>query len=335
MSPRVFTPDDIIYPEGRGPFFRIRIEKKYLRYFFIGVLILIILTSLKTLFYTVEPNEVGVLLRFGRFTQIAGPGLHFKLPFGIDKVKKVKVEFVYKEEFGFRTKIPARRTIYEDIEYPEESLMLTGDLNVLNVEWVVQYKIKDPVKFLFNVRNPISALRDIAESVMREIVGDYTFDEVLTVKRSEIEDLVQQKMQKILDCYRVGIQIIAVKLQDVNPPEPVQPAFNEVNQAKQEREKMINQAWEIYNREIPKAKGEALKMIKEAEGYYIEKVNRAQGDAKRFLLLLEAYKKAKEITKKRLYLESLQEILKKAGKKYIIDSEQKQILPLLKLDDER
>jgi len=185
------------------------------------------------------------------------------------------------------------------------------------------------------VRNPISALRDIAESVMREIVGDYTFDEVLTVKRSEIEDLVQQKMQKILDYYRVGIQIIAVKLQDVNPPEPVQPAFNEVNQAKQEREKMINQAWEIYNREIPKAKGEALKMIKEAEGYYIEKVNRAQGDAKRFLLLLEAYKKAKEITKKRLYLESLQEILKKAGKKYIIDSEQKQILPLLKLDDER
>ncbi len=333
MSPRIFTPDDIIYPEGNRP--SIRIDKKYFRYFFIGVLILGFLSLVRTLFYTVEPNEVGVVLRFGKFISISTPGLHFKLPLGIDKVRKVKVEFVYKQEFGFRTKEAGRRTLYEEKEYPQESLMLTGDLNVLNVEWVVQYKIKDPVKFLFNIRDPISTLRDISESVMREIVGDYTFDEVLTIKRAEINDLAQQKMQKILDSYGVGIQIVAVKLQDVNPPQLVQSAFNEVNQAKQEREKMINQAWEIYNKEVPKARGEALRKIKEAEGYAIEKINKAQGDAKRFLLLLEAYREAKDITKKRLYLESMQEILKKVGKKYIIDSEQKSLLPFLKLNDER
>ena len=183
--------------------------------------------------------------------------------------------------------------------------MLSGDLNVVDVEWIVQYEIKEPQKFLFNIRNPRKTLRDISESVMREVVGDFTFDEVLTTKRVEIDTLVQEKLQKILDSYQVGIKIVTVKLQDVNPPVPVQPAFNEVNEAKQEREKMINQAWAVYNKQIPEAKGKALKIIREAEGYATEVVNKAEGDAKRFLLLLDAYKRSKDITRRRIYLENM------------------------------
>ena len=212
--------------------------------------------------------------------------------------------------------------------------MLTGDLNVLDVEWIVQYKIKDPFAALFHIRDLRKTIRDISESVMRKIVGDYTFNEVLTTKRVEINDIAQQELQKILDSYNAGIEIITVKLQDVNPPPPVQPAFNEVNEAKQEKEKMINQAWEIYNHKIPEAKGRAFKIIKEAEGYALEKINNAQGEAKRFLLLLKAYEKAKDVTKKRLYLENMNAVFKKAGKKYIVDPRQKGILPLLNLKNE-
>jgi len=256
------------------------------------------------------------------------------LPFGIDKVTPIRVRYIFKEEFGFRTKLPGVRTVYSGDKFDEESLMLSGDLNVVDVEWIVQYEIKEPQKFLFNIRNPRKTLRDISESVMREVVGDFTFDEVLTTKRVEIDTLVHEKLQKILDSYQVGIKIVTVKLQDVNPPVPVQPAFNEVNEAKQEREKMINQAWAVYNKQIPEAKGKALKIIREAEGYATEVVNKAEGDAKRFLLLLDAYKRSKDITRRRIYLENMVKILKKAGKKYIIDPKQQTILPLLKLDTE-
>jgi membrane protease subunit HflK len=187
---------------------------------------------------------------------------------------------------------------------------------------------------LFNVRNEDKTLRDISESVMRKIVGDYTFNEVLTTKRIEINNQVQKEMQKILDFYGTGLQIVTVKLQDVNPPDPVKPAFNEVNQAKQEKERLINQAWEVYNQKIPQAKGEALKIIKEAEGYALEKVNKSQGDAKRFLLLWKEYSQAKDVTLKRLYLENMNDILKKTGQKYVVDPEEKGILPLLKLGNE-
>ena len=329
MSFKAIDPDEIINPRGERklPSFK-GVSPSLL------VIIFLVFFAAVTSFYTVGPNEVGVVLRFGKFVRSTSPGLHFKLPFGIEKNIPVKVEYVYKEEFGFRTRSAGIRTAYDEGAYSKESLMLTGDLNVLDVELIIQYKKKDPFSVLFHIRNIRKTLRDISESVMRKIVGDYTFNEVLTTKRNEINILAQQELQKILDSYKVGIQVLTVKLQDVNPPDPVQPAFNEVNEAKQEKEKMINLAWEVYNHKIPEAKGQALKMVKEAEGYALEKVNRAKGEAERFLLLLGAYQKAKEITRKRLYLENMNEILKKAGKKYIIDSKQKGILPLLRLNDE-
>ena len=292
--------------------------------------------------YTIQPDEVGVVLRFGKFIKTTTPGLHFKWPF-IENVIPVKVEYVYKQEFGFRTQTPGVRTVYSQKSFDDESIMLTGDLNVLDLEWIVQFKITKPFDALFNVqdigdfiryRKPSKTLGDISESVMRKIVGDYTFNEVLTTKRIEINNKAQEEMQKILDFYGSGVQIVTIKLQDVNPPDPVKPAFNEVNQAKQEKERLINQAWEVYNQKIPQAKGEALKIVKEAEGYALEKVNQAKGDSKRFKLLLAEYVQAKDVTLRRLYLEQMNNILKKAGKKYIVDPEEKGILPLLKIGNE-
>ena len=207
--------------------------------------------------------------------------------------------------------------------------MLTGDLNILDVRWIVQYKIKDPIRFLFVVRNPQNVIRDVSEVVMRRLVGDYSVDEVLTIKREEIDHLAQIETQKILDDYQTGVQVVTIKLLDVNPPDTVKPAFNEVNEAKQEKEKMINQAWEAYNKVIPKARGEAERTIREAEGYSLDKINRAKGEAERFLATLAEYKKAPEITQKRLYLETLNEVLPKVKNKYIIDPRQSSVLPLL------
>jgi membrane protease subunit HflK len=212
--------------------------------------------------------------------------------------------------------------------------MLTGDLNVLDLEWIVQFRVKDPYKILYNIRNPERTLHDISEAVMRQVVGDYTFTEALTLKRIEINNEVQEKVQKILDSYGAGIHIVTVKLQDVNPPDPVKPAFNEVNEAKQQRETLINQAWKYYNQKIPQAKGEAKQKIQEAEGYGLAIINNAQGDAERFLLLYKEYAQAKDITRKRIYLDYLGDILQKAGKKYVVDPEEKGILPMLRLDNE-
>lgn len=296
----------------------------------VGIFILIMLG--KGTFYTIQPDEVGVLLRFGKFVDTTNPGLHFKIPFGVDKVIPVKVEKVYTSEFGFKTKSAGVRTIYSQKSYQSESLMLTGDLNVLDLQWIVQFKIKDPYRVLFQIRNIDKTIRDISESVMRKIVGDYAFTEVLTTKRIEINNKAQKEMQMILDTYGAGIQIVKIKLQDVNPPDAVKPAFNEVNEAKQEREELKNKAWKVYNQIIPQARGEASKVIQQAQGYALEKINMAKGDAKRFTLIREEYARAKEVTIKRLYLEYMNEILPKAGKKYIIDSKEKGILPLLKLN---
>ncbi|MCQ9205133.1 MAG: FtsH protease activity modulator HflK [Omnitrophica bacterium] len=296
------------------------------------IIIAVILFLGKGMVYTIQPDEVGVLLRFGKFIKTTNPGLHFKLPFGIDNAIPVKVEKVYTSEFGFRTKSAGVRTLYSQKSYNDESLMLTGDLNVLDLEWIVQFKIKDPFKVLFIIRNIDKTIRDISESVMRRIVGDYAFSEVLTTKRIEINIQAQKEMQKVLDEYDSGIQVVKVKLQDVNPPESVKPAFNAVNQAKQEREELKNKAWKVYNQKIPQAKGEASKVIQQAQGYALEKINMAKGDSKRFLLLWEEYTRAKEITSKRLYLEYMNDILSGSGKKYIVDSKEKGILPLLKLN---
>lgn len=296
-------------------------------------LIVFVLASVGSTFYSIEPNEVGVIRRFGKFIRITEPGLHFKLPLGIEKLNRVKVEYIFKEEFGFRTVSSGVKSRYSTKSFDDESLMLTGDLNVLDVEWIVQFKVKDPVKYLFNVRNSQKTLRDVSESVMRAMIGDYAFNEALTEKRIEINNKTQQKMQVILDDFNSGVEVVTVKLQDVNPPRPVQPAFNEVNSAKQEMEKMVNQAWQVYNQQIPAAKGEALKMVSQAEGYSQETVNRADGDAQRFTQLLEAYKNAKEITKKRMYLDKMKDVIKRSGKIYVIDPEVEGLLPMLNLSE--
>ena len=281
--------------------------------------------------YSIGPDEEGIVQRFGRYVYTAPPGLHLKLPFGIDGVTPIKVKRVFKEEFGVRTLRAGVKTQYSKKQYHDESLMLTGDLNILDVRWIVQFKVKDAIKLLFKTRDPVDNVRDISEVVMRQLVGDYRVDEVLTTKREEINDLAQLKMQEILDYYETGIQVVTVKLQDVNPPDEVKPAFNEVNEAKQEKERMINQAWEAYNKAIPRARGEAEKVIREAEGYQLDKINRARGEAERFLDTWAEYKKVPEITQKRLYLETMMDVLPRAKEKYIIDPKQSSILPLLNI----
>ncbi len=311
------------------------------------VAVALIFSSVGTLFYTIEPDEVGVIQRFGRYLNTTRPGLHFKLPFGIDTVKKVKVTHVFKEEFGFRTLQAGIRSSFirngsdgnERSQYAQqtrmfeqESLMLTGDLNVAEVEWIVQYRVKDPVLYAFKVRNVSETLRNMSEAIMNLVIGDHSINEVLTVGREKICQLVHTKLQEVLDTYQTGILITNVVLQDVTPPDPVRPSFNEVNEAKQEKEKMINQAWEDYNRTIPKARGEADKVNREAEGYALDRVNRAQGDAERFTQVWNAYKESKEVTRTRLYLEAMQKVWPAVKEKYIIDQNLKGILPLLDLN---
>jgi len=298
----------------------------------LGILALLVLIFISSLFYQVGPNEEGVILRFGRYIKTTEPGLHAKIPFGVETVKKVKVKYIFKEEFGFRTLKAGVRTIYSSQRFDNESLMLTGDLNVAVVEWIVRYRIKNAKDFLFNVRNPEKTLRDISEAVMREVVGDRSVSEVLTVGRTEIAQNVQVQIQKIMDLYKSGIKIVTVKLQNVNPPDPVKPAFNDVNEAKQEKERMINQAWEAYNKTIPRAKGEAEKTIRSAEGYALNRVNRASGEANNFIQVWKAYSQAKDVTRRRLYLETLQDVLPKVHKKYIIDPDIKGILQTLPLN---
>ena len=222
------------------------------------------------------------------------------------------------------------RTSYAPGSYETESLMLTGDLNVAVVPWVVQYNIKNPKKYLFKVRDVTATLRDLAESTMRLVVGDRSITEVIN-KRGEIAERAKVLLQQELDEAETGINITTIEMQKTNVPEPVQPSWNEVNQAGQEKEKMIEQANARVNSRIPQARGQAEKTIKEAEGYALDRVNRAQGDATRFLALYEEYSKAKDVTKRRLYLEALREIFPKLGDKYIVDAEQKNLLPLLNL----
>ena len=325
------SPDDLFKQEAE----RVKkIGKDYGKYLPVVLGVLIVIFALQSTIYSIGPDEVGVIQRFGKFVRTTEPGLHVKLPFGIEKVTPIKVKKIFKEEFGFRTARPGVKSIYATRKFPEESLMLTGDLNILDVRWIVQYKVNDPVALMFKTRNPVNNVRAMSEVVMRRLVGDYTVDEVLTTKRQEIALLAQEELQALMDKYNTGIKIVTVKLLDVNPPDVVKPAFNEVNEAKQEREKMINQAWEAYNKAIPRAKGEAQRTIRQAEGYQLDKVNRAQGEADRFLVTWGEYKKAPKITKKRMYLETMSNVLPKTKTKYIIDPQQTSILPLLKLGQE-
>jgi len=295
------------------------------------IIALLILYLGSSTFYTVGVDEVGIIQRFGEYTRTTPPGLNFKLPRGIEKVTKVKVRFVYKEEFGFRTLKADVRTRYASGDaYLPESLMLTGDLNVAVVPWIVQYRVNDPYKFLFKVRDPRGTLRDLSEATMRLVVGDRSINEVIS-KREEIAMQAQGLLQKELDEAETGISVTTIEMKKTNVPEPVQPSFNEVNQAVQDKEKMIYQAREEYNKRIPQARGDAEKTIREAEGYALDRVNRAEGNAARFTALYEEYAKAEDVTRRRLYLEAIREILPKMGDKYIVDEEQNNLLPLLNL----
>lgn len=305
--------------------------KDYGKYLPIVFVVLMLVFGLQGAIYSIGPDEVGVVQRFGKFVRTTEPGLHAKIPFGLEKVTPIKVKKIFKEEFGFRTTSPGIRSVYAAHQYNEESLMLTGDLNILDVRWIVQFKVKDPVSLLFKTRNPVNNVRAMSEVVMRRLCGDYTVDEVLTTKRQEIALKAEGELQSLLDKYETGIAIVTVKLLDVNPPDEVKPAFNEVNEAKQERERMINEAWEAYNKAIPRAEGEALRTVSQAEGYSLDKINRAKGEAERFLATWQEYKKAPIITKTRMRLETISEVLPKTEKKYVIDPRETSVLPLLKL----
>lgn len=286
-------------------------------------------------FYQISPEEMGVILRFGRFVRTTDPGLHLKLPLGIEQLTKVPVQRQLKLEFGFRTARPGIRTEYRDTpESFREAEMLTGDLNVAIVEWIVQYKIKDAKNYLFKLRDPEATFRYMNEAVVRKFIGDNSVDEVITIGRARIAMEAKEELQSLCDLYEIGIEVNQLIFQDVNPPDSVKPSFNEVNEALQEKERKINEAWSEYNQEIPKAQGEAEQMIRASEGYAMERINMAEGDANRFKNIYREYARAPLVTRKRLYLEAIREILPKINKKIIFDEEQKNILPLLNLGEE-
>ena len=285
--------------------------------------------------YTVPSDSVAVVQRFGRYLEGVPPGLHFKLPLGIDSATIVPVKRQLKQEFGFTT--PGARDRYQGSrtrDGQQETQMVTGDLNAALVEWVVQYRISDPVKFLFEVREPSGTLRYVSESVMREVVGDRTVDEVITIGRQEIETEALSKMQELSTKYAMGLSIDQVQLKNINPPGPVQESFNEVNQAQQEKEKLINEARRDYNKVIPLAEGEKDQRIREADGYRLKRLNEAKGDVARFNALFTEYGKAPEVTRRRIYIEKLQNVMPRLRSKIIVDEQTRGILPFLNLDSD-
>ncbi|MGB0743808.1 MAG: FtsH protease activity modulator HflK [Opitutales bacterium] len=308
--------------------------QRYQKLIYIVPLFLLIAFGAWTSYYIVQPEEEAVVKRFGRVVALKQPGLHFKLPFGIDTAQMVPTARVLKQEFGFRTQgIDGRTSYRKDKMHRDESLMLTGDLKVIDVEWVVQYRVSDPDKFLHQFREPEQTLRDVSEAVMRRIVGNSLGSDVLTEKRVQVASTSKRELQKVMDYFDLGIQISTIELQDVTPPEPVKPAFNEVNQAEQERERFINEAEKRRNQVIPRAEGQAEQTIAEAEGYAAKRVNAAKGEAARFTSIYEAYRDSPDVTRQRMYLEMIDEVLPNAGNIYIMDENQTAPLPLLNLGD--
>ena len=307
---------------GRAP------DPVRLRRLLLMVPVLLVLWLVFSSWYTVPADAVGVVLRFGRFSAIESPGLHFKLPFGMDEVQVVPVKRQLKLEFGFGTFGGSNP---EQIgEEPErEKSMVTGDLNAALVEWIVQYRVDDPKLYLFHVREPGITLRDLSEAVMREIVGDRTVDEVITVGRQEIEVSALGRLRDLVKAYQLGLVVDQVQLKNVNPPHEVQASFNEVNKAQQDRESMINVANGEYNKAVPRAQGEAAQKISEAEGYKLKRVNEAQGDVAAFTVVLEQYLKAPDITRTRIYLETMAQVLPQLRDKVIVDDQIPQLLPML------
>lgn len=303
--------------------------QKFRSKIYLVVLLVIAIIVGMSSFFTIQPEEVGVITQLGKYVRTVEPGLNFKIPFA-ETLYKIPVERQQKLEFGFRTTKADVRSEFET--RPDESLMLTGDLNLADVEWVVQYRIYNPKDYLFMVRKPEKTLTDISEAAMRQIVGDRTVNEVVTIGRAEIAGKMKELVQRLANEYTLGVQIEQVVLQDVNPPEPVRKAFNAVNQAQQEKETLINQAKSEYNKVVPKAKGQAEETIQKAEGYATARVNNAQGDIARFNELYKEYVKAPDVTKTRIYLENMGRIIPKLGNKIITDQNGSNVLPLLNMD---
>lgn len=300
-----------------------------------AVWVVVAVVALLSSYFQLAPYEQGVVLRFGRHVRTVGSGPHLKWPFGIETVYRVETEKQHKVEFGFRTKEPGQRTVYQKEGFDEESLMLTGDLNIADVEWVVQYRIVDPYRYLFALRDVPETIRVVAEAEMRGAVGDMGFDEVIKTKRPEIEEQVRQHLNEILGRYGAGVDIKLVQLQDVHPPDPVKDSFEEVNRALQEMERSINEALQERNKILFRVEGEAKQRVSEAEGTKTERINQAEGDAKRFSLLLAQYRKAPAVTRQRLYLEAMEEVLPKTGRILVVDEAVKGLLPVLDLDSMR
>src|SRR3954471_15832434 len=290
------------------------------RFVLSAVAIVIALVALVGSYYQIEPDEVGLVTRFGRFVRTTNPGPHTKIPFGIEQVQKVPVQRQLKQEFGFRTvHADVDSTFRKDEKTAAESTMLTGDLNVATVEWIVQSKIADPYKYLFKLRDIDQTFRLMAEATMRTVVGDHSVTELLTVGRESIAARAKELLSELCKLYDNGISVQQLVLQDVDPPESVRPSFNEVNQAIQERERAINEAWAEYKQEIPRARGLAEQKIEASEGYAVDRVNRAKGDAERFSALAAQYRKAPEVTRERIYQETLATVLPATGKKLFFD----------------
>jgi membrane protease subunit HflK len=291
---------------------------------------LVVLASAGSLFFTVGAESEGVVLRFGKYLKTVKPGLHFKLPLGMDSVTIVPTERQLKLEFGFASTTFTNPAQVSPTTMEEKS-MVTGDLNAAMVEWVVQYRSQHPKEYLFDVRNPALTLRDLSESAMREVIGDRTVDEVITIGRQEIESAALARMQDLAKRYQLGIRVDQVQLKDVNPPRQVEASFNEVNKAQQDRENAINLANGDYNKAVPRAKGEADQMIRSAEGYRFKRVNEAEGDVASFALTLAQYAKAPEVTRTRIYLETLGNVLPSAGPKVVVDESLRHLVPFLSL----
>jgi membrane protease subunit HflK len=291
--------------------------------------ILVTLIALTHGFKSIPASSVGVRTRFGAYEGLVNPGLTYAIPY-VDKVEIVPTQRLLKLEFGFIT--PNATNYFQGDRQPEETeTMITGDLNTALVPWVIQYRITDPKVYLFGAREPEDTLRDLSESVMREVIGDRTVDEVLTIGRHDIESATLKRLAELCSQYDLGIQIQQVQLATVRPPAVVQAAFNDVNQAQQEKQTAINQAWAVYNDAVPNARGQAKEREKQAEAYAFHRVNEARGDAEKFSLLFAEYRKAPEATRRRLYLEAMQAILPNLQKKIIIDDSLKNVLSTLPL----
>jgi membrane protease subunit HflK len=299
----------------------------------IVVVVIVALITAFSSFFVVDPQETAAVLLFGRYTRMAEPGLHFKLPFGIEKNYNVPTQVVLKQEFGFRTERPGVTTIRAGQDFPEESIMLTGDLNIVDVEWIIQYRIVDAFNWLFKVQDKEKTIRDISQSVINQLVGDRAIFDVIGAERANIEARGQERMNELFDIYELGIQVTTVKLQNIVPPVgPVQEAFEDVNKAIQDRSRLINEGQEAYNEAIPRAKGEAEQVIQEAEGYAINRVNRAEGDVARFARVLNEYNRSPGVTRTRLYYEMFEEVFKDAEDVDLIDKNLRNFIPFKSLE---